>query len=857
MDYATALLTVIAVVVVLGFIWILLTLVSEARRGAGSLFALRPFRRRKKSVADLLNYAALVADGVVLTKSGALIGGWYYRGRDLSSSTVEERNYITARVNAAFARLGSGWVTWQDAIRVPAPAYSHASASHFPDPVSALIDAERRKHFMAEGAHFESEYTLLVMYTPPSRQHTRLADMMYDDDQAQGSNADGGPKLIEQFVAALNDIEDYLDEVLRMRRMRSFEVQLPQGGKVLRDDLVTYLHYCITGILQPINVPSCPMYLDAIIGGQELFAGDTPRIGDHYVACVSLEGYPHETSPNMLDALDHLAIPYRWSTRMIYHDQHEAIAQLTRFRRKWKQKEKSFWSQIFRTGGGIVNEDAVMMRRTAEEAITDASSGLVTFGYYTPVIVLFGSSRNELDERCRYVTREIVRLGFAARRETVNTMEAWLGSLPGHAEPNIRRPMLHTLNLADLVPLASVWPGRATNPCPIYPPESPPLLQAATAGATPFRLNLHVGDVGHTLIFGPTGAGKSTLLALIAAQFRRYRNSMIVAFDKGRSILPLCLATGGRHYDIGSERDSTGFCPLRFIDSDADAAWAEDWLASLYELQANAAPSPRQKEELHRAVMLMRQQPEGRSLTEFVATVQDGSLRSALAHYTIGGPMGSLLDAAEDGLAASSMSVFELDDLMALGEKNVIPVLLYLFRRFERSLDGRPALLLLDEAWMMLGHTVFRAKIREWLKTLRRANCAVVMATQSLSDAANSGIFDVLIESCPTKILLPNEEADKTGTATHPGPRDLYSMMGLNETEIGIIRTATKKRHYYTTSPEGRRLFDLALGPIALSFVGVSDKDQLRRVRQVADEHGEAWPFAWLDERGVRYESYL
>ncbi|MCZ2135882.1 MAG: DUF87 domain-containing protein [Burkholderiales bacterium] len=848
----------IGISVVLGLAWLFIGLYREARAGAGGMFGLKVFRRKGKGVPDLLNYAALIADGVVLTKSGALLAGFYYRGRDLASSTTAERNYITGKVNAALARLGSGWVTWVDAIRLPAPAYSAPGESHFPDAITALVDEERREHFTNEGAHFESEYAIVFMWTPPSRQQTKLAELVYDDDLPADARAnDQGAKIVEQFNHALNDMEDYLGDVLRMRRMKSFEATLKGGTKVLRDDLVTYLHYCITGILQPVNIPPCPMYLDAYIGGQELYAGDTPKIGDKYVACVSIEGFPQETSPNMLDALDHLAIPYRWSTRMIYLDQHEALGALTKFRRKWKQKEKGFWSQVFRTSGGVINEDAVLMRRTAEEAMTDAQSGLVAFGYYTPVIVLYAETRAELDERCRMVLREIIRLGLVGRRETVNTMEAWLGSLAGHIEPNIRRPVLHTLNLADLIPLASVWPGLPKNPCPYYPPNSPPLGQAATSGATPFRLNLHISDVGHTLIFGPTGAGKSTLLAFLAAQFRRYKDANIVVFDKGRSILPLALAAGGNHYDIASENDTTGLCPLQFLDTDTDAAWAEEWLASLYELQSGKPASPRQKEELHRAIVLTRQSREGRSLTDFIATVQDQDLRSALTHYTISGQMGVLLDSQEDGLRASRFSVFELDDLMALGDKNAIPVLLYLFRRFEKSLKGQPSLLILDEAWMMLGHPVFRAKIREWLKTLRRANCSVVLATQSLSDAANSGIFDVLVESCPTKILLPNEEADKSGTQANPGPRDLYQMMGLNETEISILKTAQKKKHYYYTSYEGRRLFDLALGPIALSFVGVSDKDQLRRVRHLAEQFGESWPFVWMDERGVRYERFV
>jgi len=820
---------------------------------------LRAFRSKTAGLPDLLPYAALVDDGIVLTKEGALIGGYYYRGRDLQSSTVGERNFITGRVNAALARLGSGWVTWIDAIRLPAPAYSDPEASHFPDAITALIDEERREHFMAEGAHFESEYALVFQFTPPNRSKTRLGEMAYDDDLPTDESKQKDEhfkKLLDQFNSALRDIQDYLGDVLNLRRMKGFSVDIGHGKKVWRDDLVTYLHYCQTGIMQPVNVPNCPMYLDAYLGGQELWGGDTPRIGENFVQVVAIDGFPSETSPNMLDALDHLAIPYRWSTRMIYLDQHEALTQLGRYRRKWKQKEKGFWSQIFRTGTGQINEDAVMMRRTAEEAITDANSGLVTFGFYTSVVVLMGKTRPELEDNARLVVREIRRMGFGARVETINTMEAWLGSLAGMAYPNIRRPVIHTLNLADLLPLASVWPGRSTNPCPFYPHPSPALAQAATSGATPFRLNFHIGDVGHTLIFGPTGAGKSTLLSFFAAQFRRYKGTINV-FDKGRSILPLCLAAGGRHYDLANEGDKTGLCPLEFLDTDSDAAWAEEWLATLYELQSGNPASPRQKEELHRAIMLTRTHKEGRSLTDFCATVQDETIRSALTHYTISGQMGTLLDSVEDGLRDGAFSVFELDELMTLGDENVIPVLLYLFRRFEKSLTGQPSLLILDEAWMMLGHPVFREKIREWLKTLRRANCVVVMATQSLSDAANSGIFDVLIESCPTKILLPNEEADKVGTPTHPGPGDLYKMMGLNETEISIIKTAQKKRHYYYTSPEGRRLFDLALGPVALSFVAVSDKDQLRRVRQLAEEHGEAWPFAWLDERGVDYEKYL
>ena len=121
----------------------------------------------------------------------------------------------------------------------------------------------------------------------------------------------------------------------------------------------------------------------------------------------------------------------------------------------------------------------------------------MTFGYYTPVIVMMDADRVSLIETARLVVREIMREGFSARIETVNTMEAWLGLFLAACYRYACRPMIHTISLADLLPAwRACGPGRDANPCPFYPAGSPPLMHGATAGATPFRINLHVGDVG-------------------------------------------------------------------------------------------------------------------------------------------------------------------------------------------------------------------------------------------------------------------------------------------------------------------------------------------------------------------------
>jgi type IV secretion system protein VirB4 len=130
------------------------------------------------------------------------------------------------------------------------------------------------------------------------------------------------------------------------------------------------------------------------------------------------------------------------------------------------------------------------------------------------------------------------------------------------------------------------------------------------------------------------------------------------------------------------------------------------------------------------------------------------------------------------------------------------------------------------------------------LKVLRKRNCAVVLATQSLSDAERSGIVDVLAESCPTKIYLPNLTAREK-------QHHLYLGLGLNERQVEIIANATPKRDYYVVSPEGRRLVQLALGPRTLSFIGASDKESLNRIKELAAQYGQEWPEIWLTGRGL------
>ncbi|MFU8797336.1 MAG: VirB4 family type IV secretion/conjugal transfer ATPase [Gammaproteobacteria bacterium] len=826
----------------------LLSILFIRIRSVDAELKLKKYRSKDAGLADLLNYASVVDDGVIVGKNGSFLAAWIYRGEDNASSTDEQREAVSARINKALAGLGNGYMIHVDAVRRPSPNYSERNSSYFPDPVTEAIDEERRRLFEGLGTMYEGYFIFTLTYFPAKLAERKFVELMFHEDGEAPNSKERTHNLIEDFKRECLDMESHLSSAVKLDRLRGHKIELEDGTKVTHDDLLRWLQFCVTGLNHPLQLPNDPMYVDSLIGGQELWSGVVPKIGRHFIQVVAIDGFPMSSHPGILNALVELPCSYRWSNRFIFMDTHEALSHLEKFRKKWKQKIRGIFDQVFNTNSGKFDQDAVLMVQDADAAMAELNSGLVAQGYYTSVVVLMDENRDRLDASARQIEKAINALGFTARVETINTMDAYLGSLPGHGVENVRRPLMNTMNLADFLPTSTIWTGRNEAPCPMYLPNSPPLMHCVTNGATPFRLNLHVDDLGHTFLFGPTGAGKSTHLGLLAAQFRRYKDMSIFCFDKGMSMYPIAKASGGKHFTIAADDKNLAFCPLQFLETRGDRAWAMEWIETILVLNGMEVTAV-QRNEIATAILNMHKSGS-KTLSDFSITVQNQAIREALQAYTVDGAMGHLLDAEEDGLSLTDFTVFEVEELMNLGDKFALPVLLYLFRRIERSLTGQPAVIIIDEAWLMLSHPAFRAKIKEWLKVLRKANCIVLMATQSLSDAVNSGIVDVIIESTATKIFLPNVHA------TNEDAAPLYRRMGLNERQIKILSTAIPKRHYYYVSDQGRRLYDLALGPLALAFIGNTDKESIKVIKELEEKHGDAWVHEWLRIKGLNLNDY-
>lgn len=1149
---------------------------------------IKEFRDKNKAFPDLLNLACIVDSEVILgkdcaialNKDGSLMSALQFSGPDLESMSHMSINRLSYQINAALSRLGNGWASHITAIRGHADGYIPREECYFADPVSAMIDEERRLQFGEEDAHFLSRYFIVISWQTPPDTEVTAGQVFVESRNAPEKKS---------FESVIRKFSDTLQGVAGM---------LANGWKVtpLDDDkLLSHVHECITGKQQPVNAPEFPVYLDTVLGHHEFVGGLEPKIDDNHIRVLTFVGYPQGAQPEILEALHNLPFPLRYTTRFIYMDQKDAKKYIESYRQHWLGARFSARDYL---GAAIdkghlpeqnANGDASNMAVDAQIASAKASSGAVVFGFFTATIVLMDKNVSTLMDRVRIVEAYLNNSGFVAFRETTNAVEAYLGSIPGHTWENVRKPVIHSTNYTDLSPKTSVWPGAERCPSPLMQQDgkkAPALTFAKTSGATPFRFNLHVGDLGHGLIAGPTGchakghpilmangdvqavetirigdrvmgpdgtprtvinlhrgvsdmyrinpikgesfvvnadhilslkrghdvptrageicnisvkdylqksgtfkhnhklyrcgiedfardatelpirpyllgvilgdgscsgfsgvsitnpdkeietalyqeavgdgfavthrkpnstlvpvfgltkgcskilraldcmqksaehkavpsmyktgslhtrleilaglldtdgylgrksfdyisksrqlaedvvflarsvglaaymhesykscqtfdeprlywrvsisgdtdkipthiarkqaeprqqikdvlvtgfsvepagrdayygfeldgdhlyldghfmahhnSGKSTILALLAAQWLRYKNARVIAFDKGRSLYALTEAVGGQHYDIAGELSDLTFAPLdRIADGSIEKTFAENWLESLAVLQG-VQITPTERQVIHHAIEGLAGE-EGRSITDVQSLLQDKSLKDAIGFYAGTGRAGTLLDARHDSLDLTSRFItFELENLLQSGESAkliTVPTLLYLFHRIEQMLDGSPTLITLDEAWVMLDNEQFLAKIREWLKVLRKKNAVVVFATQSLMDLKGSPLLPVLMESCPTKIFLPNNQAGSQQL------RPMYEDFGLEDRQIELLQTSTPKSDYYIFSNAGHRRVSFDMGQVTLAFTGVSDPRDIKRVAELKDMYGRRWPVEWMRER--------
>lgn len=799
---------------------------------------IKEFQNEKNKLSTYVPWIAMIDESIILNRNGTFQKTLKFRGHDLDHSTKLELQNSDSRLNNVLRRLEGNWTMHIEARRVKSREYKTTEIMNY---ATKFIDDERKSIF-EKGIYYESEYYLTLTYLIPKDTEKTIKRFFIEEETE------------EKLDKSLEIFKKELEEILVLFQELFLDVK-----ELTPEETYTYLHSCIsTKEMEYVQIPEVPLYIANYLCDCEMVGGLQPELGEKYFSCISIQGFPNFTETGFFDGLNRLGIEYRWVTRFMFLDKIEALSKLEK---KWKATFngrislfKRFMMQL--TGEQEptkVDEDALGKAEEIETQLNLTRGDIVSQGFYSCTLIVYDSNEENLRDKVLLLEKSINRLGFTTIHETINAVEAFLGSIPGNIYNNVRIPIVNSITLTHLLPTSCVWGGDSMN----YHLNQPSLMYTKTSGSTPFRFNIHVGDVGHTSVVGPTGHGKSVFLGLLAAQFFKYPNAQVFFFDKDASSRVLTYAMDGTFYDLGE--DNLTFQPLQKIGvmkeeiekilkenpklsleeateierkrASMELEWANEWLLEIF-IQENIELTPIQKGKLWDALeLLSTSKPKLRTLSNLNTSLNDRILKETLEKFTIRGSLGRYFDSSEENISFSSWQVFEMGKIMH-NKSAITPLLSYLFHKIEEQLTGKPTILVLDECWMFFDNEQFSNKIREWLKVLRKKNTSVIFATQELGDIMNSKLFTTILDACQTKIFLPNANA----FADNYIP--IYEKFGLNQREIEILSKGTPKKEYYYRSSKGARLFELALGEKTLKLIAASDQDSQKIAKEIYKEMG-------------------
>ncbi|OGT50855.1 MAG: hypothetical protein A3F17_09315 [Gammaproteobacteria bacterium RIFCSPHIGHO2_12_FULL_41_15] len=781
--------------------------------------------RKNRGLNDVLSFLFLVDEETILHKDGALSQHFYYQPPDLASATENELAIQSQTWQQALAFLGDGWMVETNVVTAP---YKREKRSRvFPDVVSAIIDDEcslQSEHY------FQSTYYLSITWKPSDLIASPLRKFILNVDTPSTHLE----KTITDFKSKVGEFTGFLSRSIQLQILHS-------------DELVSFLHSCITGSEHGLISPYQGAFLDTYLSSQDFIGGLSPQMGGQHLKLLVIDDLPSHSYPCILNLLATFPVCYRWSSRFIPLDVLTAQSYLKRYERSWSSKAIGLMGVIRESMGlsAKLNRDAEQTAEAIREASVENSGSRLRYGFYNSVLVLRQASLDELNHFTQEIVNAIQRLNFRVRVESINATEAFLGSIPCHGDYNLRKMLVDTHFISHALPMHQGYSGEEKAPSPYYS-EAPALLLAATEGNRPFWFNCHVNDVGHTAILGPTGSGKSTLIARLIAAHRQYEGSRVIVLDKDFSHKITIQALNGNYIDVSDEQ-SCQLAPLaRLSEQDTEAQQvAFQWLSECCVLQGVEMTPERQKTLRDAVMRLSMESPDYKNLKHL--SVQDVNLRQALAtfseHYS------HLLNGSNNTFDHASLLGFEMGSLMnASLQKNDLrlAVIKAIFNELDVLFrDKRPTLLILEEAWVYLKHSLFLEKLTEWFKTLRKANVAVIFVSQDLSDIANSEAASIIQNSCMTRIYLPNPAAQE------PAVKHFYQQLGLNDRQIELIQQAQPKCDYYYNSVQGNRLFHLNLGEVAQAFLCVSHKEDSDAFYRVYSKNKPMWVLEWLEYKGL------
>ncbi|APG62063.1 type VI secretion protein [Sphingorhabdus lutea] len=772
------------------------------------------WNKKEARAGDRLPYARLIDEHIMLLRDGSVmtviqVPGLLFETEDSAALNA----HAATREVMLRSTLDARFILYHHVIRRRVEIDLMAE---FDDPLSAHIDT-RWKEKLSSGSLFVNDQ-FITLVRRPARGKTgigeRIAKMWSNKGKAQ---IEADPKDIRSLKATASGM---------IASLSAYDAQLLGNytgltGK-LNNEILELLSAIYNGEMRPVRRPSPDVdighmlpYRRASFGldAMELRGSGLPD----FSSIISIKDYPDATSPGLMDGL--LRLPYELVITESYAPSERQTA----------RERMDLAIRRLRS----VDEDAAAERGDIMAARDALANGHVGFGDHHLTVQVRCADLRQLDDASAACAAALADIGAIAVREDINLEPAFWAQFPGNEQYIVRRALISTANMASFGSLHGFAQGQSVGN---HWGDAVTLLE--TTSATPFFFNFHHGDLGNFSVIGPSGSGKTVVMNFLAAQAQKFKPRTIL-FDKDRGAELFVRAIGGR-YDRICPGEPTGFNPLSLVDTARNRAFLRDWFAIL--LNANG---PEELAMIAEAVdasyandPALRQLRYFKELLSGVRRPKSGDLPDRLSAWIMEGEHHWLFDNVDDQLdMAHNILGFDMTALLE-NPKLRTPTMMYLFHRIEERLDGNPTMILIDEGWKALDDEVFAARIRDWLKTLRKRNALVGFATQSARDALDSRISTALVEQTATMIFMPNSRARA---------EDYCDGFGLTEHELALIRTLpNNSRCFLVRQPDASVVVRLDLGhaPEILTILS-GRENSVRRLDHLRAAKGDN-PAKWF-----------
>lgn len=642
-------------------------------------------------------------------------------------------------------------------------------------------------------------------------------------------------KVRSDFVKGLEAFEDSLRRTGKLRRLGT------HPADASRNELLEAIAHLLYDETQPILHGTAfePAPIGGLLAARDISpAGLHPKVGDKHLRVLSIYAYPARSHPGMLDAyLRALKPGCRFVTRAIFQDPTIAAKHLDHKRRAWAGQKKSLLQHAAppsSSGPPRVNQVASLREQQVEEAIVVGAMGRVAWLHFNAKVVLFESDPDALTDKVRTVRKALQSEGFTVNLESINTIDAYLGSVPFDGHHDVREGQVHTGNASRIWASGSRWPGRTTWNCKNCGPTTVPALIGLTGTREDFAIDPHEEDSQSFLALGFPGCGKTTFLNKLAAGYLRAPSDLVFGIDKNFGQFVTNRFLGGDY------RENDRYWLFGDLEKPRKRQFLVTFLSSLVELNGVVI----EQRDIFKTTLelMLADAPEHRSLSTFLNLLgpidTEGRITAKLADYAHGGVHNGVFDGTYDpAVGHSAYEVHELGNLLRGNANELVaaPVLVWILNSFEDRLAGHRSIILIDEAWAAVKTTVIANIIEELLRTLRFRHSGIGFFTHSIAEIRNSAIGKTVIGTCKTRLLFPNPDANGEF-------RDFYeNALELTPAQTGVIKNGALKRDCTLTANGRFGPFSLPMSPAEAAVYGCTSQDEVDAAKRLMGEYPDTW----------------